>query len=356
MSNDLPKGVRVIRGYLQSRITHNGHVDHKHFGLDSPLARTIAEIYVAKKKEEILLGKFGLAAPKEIPSRKFAELVPVYMKLWAVQKDGDGRQKHDERAIRERQRVFDKSLTPFFGAFNFEAIRAVETNKWRLKRLETGILGTSVNREMVPLGDMFSELIKAVAAEQTPAMKVPDINPCKYAEKASMRVRDRIPTDYELKKIKLACKTVMVKDPHGLHDATIGDPDAWEIIKMMLLSVLSEKDLRKLELGSTIDLERAKTGVPVNIPITMLHTLNWKNWRKRWEAIRKEAGCPDIQSRDLRKKGGNHLLEAGFELEKVSDYFGHASIRTTEQSYKIRLSHEKLRPLAEEQKRWVEGL
>lgn len=370
------KGLRLDHGYLQIRVTHKGTTYHcENFGKDSPEARQIAEIKLteirAKLRKEILLGKIGMS-PK-LPEKRFRELVPVFLKHWEAETDGDGYPLHPEKSIVETTRIFEKSLIPFFGDKLFHLITPSHVADWRAGRLKPRkivkdgidtvkrILGTSVNREMVPLSSMFTKLAQLIALEKVEAFVLPVNpqtgavwNPCAAVNKAAVRKRERIPTDYELRKIKNACITVVMKDQVGIHEEHIGDPDAWEICKLALKSILSEKDLRKLEVGSTIDLNRSKTGVPVHIPVTVLQKLNWKNWQKRWRAIRKLAGCPDIQFRDLRKKGGNHLV-GHFDTKLVSQYFGHASVKTTEGAYTV-IQQDKMRPLAESLDSWVESL
>lgn len=333
------KGFRVVNGCLQVRMMHKGFVYSSSFGPDSPEARTIGEIWLSQKKKEILEGKIGIA-PK-VPERKFKDLVPVYLKLWAEERDGDGTLKHDKGAIYERIRTFDVVLTPYFGAMLFHTIRPLDVTKWRELRTSQGLQGTSINREMTPLANMFTELSRAVALERIGKFKLPEANPCTHVAKAPQRKRERVLTDYELRKLHLSFDTLK-------------DSDGWAICQLALQSILSEKDLRKLEIGSTIDLERSKTGVPVHIPVTVLTKLNWKNWRRRWTAARQEAGLVDVQFRDLRKTGGNQAV-GKFDTKLVSQYFGHASVKTTEQSYII-VNREKMRPIAEHLKTWAEGL
>jgi hypothetical protein len=336
----LPRGLRITKlGYVQIRICHNGVWYQKHFGKDSEMARHAAMKELVRKRDEIYAGKYGLEV--KVPEKRFKELVPVYKKLWAAEKDGDGRPAHSERAQEVCFGIIDRAITPFFGEMLFHTIKPSDVERWRLKRLETGVLGTSVNREQVPLSSIFTHIDKAVALELIDRVKLPSVNPCKHVEKARMRKRERIPSDYELKKLKLAFNNR-------------GDGDGWEICKLALKSILSEKDLRKLELGATLDLERSKTGIPVHIPITVLQKLNWKNWRDRWDKARKDAGLVDLQFRDLRKKGGNHLV-GKYDIKLVSQYFGHASYKTTEGSYVV-LEQEKMRPLAEDLESWAEGL
>jgi len=332
-------GIRLDHGCVQVRIHHQGRTYYKNFGPNCPDARKLAEIHIAEKKREILMGKFGITP--ELPEKTFKELVPVYMDMWTKERDGDGKPKHGPVSIYERRRVFDRVLVPYFGTYRYHNVRTVDVEKWRDSLLTTGVLGTTINRYMVPLGDMFSAIATAVATERIPAFKQPAENPCKHATKAKMRKREVIYTDYELKKLHMAFNT-------------LGDQDGWEICVLALKSVLSLSDLKKLEIGQTIDLDRSKTGVPVHIPITVLEKLNWKNWRRRWSKAREVAGLKDKQFRDLRKTGGNKPI-GKFDLKLVSQYFGHSNIKTTENSYMV-TSQEKMRPIAEFLEAWTRTL
>ncbi len=334
------KGIRIVQSkYVQARLMHKGHYFHKHFGLDSPLARELAGIWLAEKRKEILMGKCGIEP--ELPRKRFKEVVPLFMDIWKAKKKGDGNFKHSPGAIAAQEKFFESKLVPYFGSMWFDSISPVDVENWRQWRINTGVLGTSVNREQVPLSAIFTVIPNAMRLKRIEAFKVPAINPCEGVDKAETRKRERIPTDYELKKLKLAF-------------SNLGDSDGWEICKLALKSILSEKDLRKLELGATIDLERAKTGVPIHLPITVLQALNWRNWRKRWEQARHISGVTNLQFRDLRKKGGSHLV-GKYDIKLVSQYFGHASVKTTERSY-IVLEQEKMKPLAKDLDIWVESL
>src|SRR5579864_3157035 len=98
-SNGLPKGIIVDHGYLQVRIHHGGKTYCKNFGKDCTMARELAMIHLAKKREEILLGKFGYTSTK-LPRKTFQEVADIYFGLWSKQLNSDGIKKHTERAIR----------------------------------------------------------------------------------------------------------------------------------------------------------------------------------------------------------------------------------------------------------------
>lgn len=337
---DLPRGVRIDKGYVQVRIEHDGIRYMKNFGRDSKLGRELAIIHLAEKRKEFLLGKAGIAP--ELPSKPFREVAEIYYTLWSAEIDPNGRPRHTDASKYNARLWLDKLFIPFFGDMDFDKIRPIDVQRWRDARVKL-VLGTSANREQATLGSLFSHIEMWVKSGKIKKpFKLPPENPSKFVEKAKTRKRERILTEYEARKLHLAF-------------TGLADPDGWEICKLALQSVLSMADLRKLELGQTIDIERTKTGVPVDIPITVLVQLNWKNFRKRWEAARSEAGLSDVQFRDLRKTGINWIPAKQFGIKTVSQYAAHASVRTTEDAY-ILTQREELRPVAEYLKAKVDAL
>lgn len=336
---ELPRGLRLDKGYLQIRLLVKGKTYCKNFGRDSTESRILAEAHLAEKRKEIMLGKFGLAP--ELPQKTFDKVAEIYYSLWTKLVDSDGKLKHNDFACYKLRRTLDTQLIPHFGRMLYDEIRPIDVQLWREKRLKS-VSGTTVNREQVVLSSIFSFIEQWIKTERIKeAFKIPTENPCQFVEKAKTRKRERIPTDYELKKLHWAF-------------TELEDADGWEICKMALASVLSTKDLMRLEVGQEIDFDRAKSGVPINVPIQVLVKLNWKNWRKRWEEAREKAGLVWLQFRDLRKKGMNHL-KGQFDVKLISQYGAHASVKTTENFYLVNEA-EKLKPLAQEMQRFVEEL
>lgn len=325
----------------------NGRLHMPGFGPHTKDAQTIAEEYLAKKRLEIRLGKFGME--QEIESKKFIPAAEQWFKEWSKEKLPDGKPAHTEAAIAESKRVLEKEFYSAFSKNNLDDIRPIDIERWRERRTAEGASGTTLNRYQALLSSMFGSLERWMQTERIkPAFKLPIdkqsgkvFNPCMAVDKAPTVKRERVLTEYEAKKLKLAF-------------AQLNDLDGWEICKLALSSVLSLKDLKHLELGQEIDIERAKTGVPINIPLAVLAKFNWTNWRKRWEKAREVAGLVDCQFRDLRKTGINNL-KGKFDLKFVSEYAGHADEKTTERSYMVKQS-DKLIPLANYMKDWVDGI
>lgn len=335
----LPKGLRCNHGYIETLIQFKGRLYCRVFGRHTRETEQLATIHLAEKRKDILLGRFNMAPP--LASKLFIDVANLWFGIWKEEKDPTGKRLHAQSTIDESRRVLDKVFIPVFGKIMFEEIRPIDIERWREKGLKAGLSGTSLNRYQAVLGAIYGCITRWIEREKIPAFKVPVKNPSQAVEKAPNVKRSRILTHYEAKKLKLAF-------------VSLQDMDGWEICKMALKSVLSLKDLKHLELGQEIDIERAKTGVPVNIPLPVLVKLRWTNWRKRWEAARKEAGLSDTQFRDLRKTGIN-WLKGKFDLKLVSEYAGHADIKTTEDSYTIKQA-EYLEPLAKDLDAQVEAL
>lgn len=354
----LPRGLKCDRGYLVLTVRHKGRlVDNPGCGPHNAEAQVYAVERLGAIRSEILRGKFGYMP--DLPEKTFKEVVNIYFKYWPLEREGDGSLKHSAGSVADCKSAVERNLIPYFGNTKFHEIRSIDIEKRRDARLAgvkgpdgqwitEPVLGTTVNREHSPLGSIFSHIETWMALEKIPKFKIPAKNPCLAASKAEMRTHERLLTDYEIQKLRLAC-------------FTLKDPDAWEICKMILKSVLSVGDLKNLDVGQTINLERGKTGVPINIPITVLQKLNWTNWRTRWERVRQMAGfSTDKKSKDyvdakvLRKTGINEVRRK-LGIEAAGNYAGHASSKTTERHYKV-VSGEENRPAAEHMTAWVDGL
>lgn len=338
--HNLPRGLKCDRGYLVLTIRHEGRiVAHPGCGLHTKQAEVLAKERLFKIRSEIERGKFGYEP--ELPEKTFEQVVPIYLKFWTAERNGDGTLKHNERAIKETEWAILRNLNPFFGKMKYHLISATDVERRREQRIQEGVLGTTVNREHVPLSSIFTHIARWMELGRIEKFKIPAKNPCEAATKAELRVHEKILTDYEVKKLFNACRK-------------LDDLDGLEICKLILKSVLSIGDLKRLEAGQTIDLERAKTGVPVKIPITLLEPLRWTNWPTRWKRIRREAfgdqaldrHSPEyVDAKVLRKTGLNWQV-GKFDIKLTSQYAGHASTKTTEAIY-IQKQAEKLRPVAE---------
>lgn len=326
----VPKNLRCHKGYLELNLFVGGRHYCRTFGEHTRESQKVAETHLADKKKEIFLDKFEMSLP--LPRKKFYEVAKLWFSIWKEERYPDGSIKHNEESCYKVNWTIERILVPSFGNFQFDEVRAPDIANWRSAFMAKGRSGITANRYQAILGSIFSHIEKWVKTERIkPAFQIPKENPCKAVEMAPQRKRERILTKYEAKKLRMAF-------------TQLNDLDGWDICKMALKSVLSLKDLKGLEIGQEIDLERSKTGVPVNLPITVLTQLNFKAWRNRWERARALAGLSDLQFRDLRKTGIN-WLKGRHDLKLISEYAGHSDIKTTQRAYTIKQS-EYLAPLA----------
>lgn len=328
----LEKNIRCDHGYAQVFIKYNGRTLCKNFGPHDHETHERAKIYLGKLRFELRERKIGIEP--ELPSKPFHVVAGLWLDLWKNERNPDGTEKHNKESVYKVGWTLSSVLIPAFGKKRFEEITAVDIEKWRSKYIANGRSGVTANRYQAILSSIFSHVDQWVQTEKiTPAFKTPLRNPCDAVEMSPSVKRERILTKYEASKLKMAFMQ-------------LEDGDGWEICKLALKSVLSMKDLKGLEIGQDINILRSKTGVPVNLPIVHLVKLNWFGWRTRWDKAREIAGLMDFQFRDLRKTGIN-WLKGRHNLKLVSEFAGHASIKTTEGSYTIKQS-EYLEPLAKD--------
>lgn len=327
--DNLPRGLRIDHGYVQVRLQHKGRTYCKNFGPDCTYARQLATIHLSKKREEILLGRFGYG--KEVASKCFRDVADIFFDIWSRETDASGAQKHNADSCAEVRRVLDKNLVPFFGRMVYDGIQPVDVQRWRDARVKV-VLGTSANREQALLSSLFSHIEMWVKSEYIKtAFKLPVENPCQYIEKAPTTKRDRILTILELKALKSACL-----EAH--------DNDLWEICAMAVNCMLRKKDLFRIEKGIDIDLIQAKTQRRIELPLQVLRPLQYGNFRKRWESARKAARLIDVQFRDLRKTGAHLLKGMNVSNKLISEALGHSTTKTTE-TYLIKDSEQLREPL-----------
>lgn len=341
----LPKGLRLDRGYLQIRLFSDGRTYYQNFGPDNIEAREIAIARLNELRKQLLLWKSKLI-PKhpfekeiKIQHKKFHEVSKLFLSLWSNETDADGQTRHTPEAIRVCEGIIAR-LDLYFGKKVYDAIKPIHVQKWRDKRLQS-VIGTSVNREQNVLSSIFSHVEAWIKLEKIDAFVTPAENPCNHVEKAKLRKRERIVTPYEVAKLKNAARE-------------LGDHNGCENISLAVKTTLSDKDLKTLKFGDTVDLDRAKTGVPVLIPIAVTHSPDWTKWRRRWDAIRIKAGLRDIEWRDLRKAGGNMML-GRHDPKLISMYMGHADLKTTEEIY-FKLRSDKMQALAKDLSDMVDKL
>lgn len=62
--------------------------------------------------------------------------------------------------------------------------------------------------------------------------------------------------------------------------------------------------------------------------------------RKLWNVVRLEAGCPDLQLRDIRRTFASYALSRGVSLDAIGNLYGHTDTQTTHANYAFLLADE----------------
>jgi len=327
----------VPGGYLQARIMRDGEVLTKNFGKPDSLSVEMAQEWLVTKKKEHRENKFGIV--RELPRKKFEEVARTYITLWSSERDANGLFKHTQVAIHNQVWRVESVLIPHFGKKWYDTIRPVDVQNWRDERVKK-VQGTTADKEQIALSSIYSHVKDWINLEKIPAFKIPEINFCESVKKAPIQKRTRILTTTEGNRLHQAC-------------IQANDLDMWEMVKLALKSALRPKDMIHLEQGE-IDTIQAKTGRPIQLPVTLERVLDYTNFRKRWELVRKMAGLSDLQFRDLRKTAATFAKMKGHSNKLISEYLGHASTKTTELYLVPNASH--LKPIADDIAALVDSL
>ena len=137
-----------------------------------------------------------------------------------------------------------------------------------------------------------------------------------------------------------------------------GDADLADLILAAVATGLRRGNMRWLwhmvDLrGATVTIARTKGGVPMvvrlsppvvemlkrrraaaiaatgAIPPGAADIFVWKNYRRRWDALRKELGMVDFHWHDLRHTFGTWARKAGVDLPTLKEAMAHKDIKTT---------------------------
>lgn len=78
-----------------------------------------------------------------------------------------------------------------------------------------------------------------------------------------------------------------------------------------------------------INLPQAALNVLATLPKTSGTITGIKDPKKYWDAVRTEAGCPDLRMHDLRHSFASAAISAGLSLAQIGELLGHRSAQTT---------------------------
>jgi integrase len=315
----LPRGILVDDGYVFIRIFPNGRRFSKCIGPASqPGVIDDAILKLNHYREQIRLGKFGLQEKdRRITAEQAAD---IFWELHASQL---------KSAYTTRFSL--NNFKRFFAGRYIDDITSVDMQKYRTERLRS-VSPSSVNKERTVFVTLFNKLKEWKRNKAISNVKLPEENPASEMTRANETIysRKRVLSEEEFNKL-LECAS----------------PNLQGVLRAAVHTTLRKKDLKALtrdnvnEATNQLEGVQAKTGKPFEIPINSVvrrlieeapgrRLLDFTNFRKDFEAAKKQAGIDNLQFKDLRRTGARMMLKKGVDIATVSSYLGHASIRMTQ--------------------------
>ena len=229
-----------------------------------------------------------------------------------------------KKTAHEDQTMINATVIPRLGKLRVADVRRADVAAIHEAMVDTPY---QANRVLALLSTLFtlSEMWGYRPANSKPTRFVP-----RYPEKK----RRRIMGSDEAAAISAA-----------LAKRAVRRPEAVAIIWMLTLTGARAREVYDarwewLE-GSVLKLPDSKTGAkPVYLPRQVMELLEpmrkpeglifkGKRPREVWDAVRTEAGCPDLRLHDLRRTFASQALSMGMTLDQIGELFGHASTQTT---------------------------
>lgn len=332
---NLPKGIRIVRGYVFIRIYPDGKVYEKCFGRVEDvnvLSNAISKLN--QIREEIRLGKFGLES--EAKRATFAQACDLYATL------------HGNKQKTKRNYTLSLGyLKHYLGSKWLDEITYLDVIGFRKEREKT-VKPSSVNRDHTVGTHLFNALKEWKRQNIIENLQLPAENPFAAVKKTS----------------ELSCNRKRVVTPDELEIIVEG---ADEGIKRIILGAINTglrlKDLRFLTLSGNYNktinrlegiqqktiTSRNPSGIRYEIPVTgtvqyLIDTakgdklFDMMNFRKRFEETREKAmqrGVSHFEFRDLRRTGATWMYQQSQDLVAVQQQLGHASVAMTERYLNI---------------------
>ncbi len=323
----LPRGVRIVNGYVQVRIFRRGrYLPAKNFGPNTPTAIEVAAVYAAEQYKNLLLGKIGVK-PEAKRLRFGAGRELFFTRHYLNYRDESTQAPRSDNSIRTAK-DFLKTLGKFFDGYYMDEVTVKLVKQYRTQRLEVDkVSHAAFNRERGMLQAMFTQFKTWALEEQIDAIKLPEENPCEFVSALVENKRERIPDTWELAAAYEWCQR---------HDASL-----WTGIESALLTALRKQDL--VDLGGLLTVKgiQQKTGEKFDLPITLQKPVDLTNFKKRWNALRKALGWLKGSPKhttwhDLRHWAPTFLGEKGFSGKIIQNYLGHSREETSERYTNIR--------------------
>ena len=339
-SCEMPKGKNKTRynfgfGAIYQRKTKQGKIrwyldyrdgNGKRIQNVAPLATTKDEAVLALREEVRRIFDDEHNIKRERQKIKFNELVEVYLDNYA---------KVLKRSWKCDHSRLEAHMKPYFGELELGEITPLLIEKYRVKRLESDVTKSTVNREISIMKKMFNLAIDWNMLDSNPALKVK-----LFSEKGT--AKERILTNDE--------EVGLLKESPDYLKAVINTAlntgmRRGEVLNLRWKQVDFEKRFIKVEHTKN---ETCRI-IPINDSLyyDLLEIKKQKregeyvfpnpetgkpylDLRGSFKSACTRAGIQDLRFHDLRHTFASRLVEKGIDLITVKDLLGHSSVKITE--------------------------
>jgi integrase len=296
-----------------------------------------AEAALAVLKADLMRSKYDLGKSGHVIT--FREFADEFLKTHATQKKSYAR---DEGAL-------EHHLTPFFGSYRLNEIRAQVIEKYKNKRMEQydgrqkevaesrrTISGSTINRELALLKTMLNKALEWEPLEVSPVnwrrvKKFPENGRERFltpGEKTRLFEKAGTASPYLKNFLILALNTGMRKgEILGLR---------WRDINLADGEIIIEQARRKNKRALRMPINRVVIEVLNSMPRELEYVFYNPETKKPVQDVRtafesacQKAGIKDLRIHDLRHTFATTLSARGTNLPAISHLLGHSSISMT---------------------------
>lgn len=300
-NRNIPRGILIDRGYVFIRIFDQGKPYLKGYGradFKANMDRAIRDLNGLRA---------GLLEKADKKRMSMAEACRVF---WT---------NHASKAPSAVTfRAFLARITEFFEYKSLDQLTYKDVEAFRAWLSGKRLSLATVNRYQGCLASIFNFIRRWSKMGVVQKVLLPEDNPCQFVKKPSEKARSRVISLEEYERL-----------------LEVASAPLRAILKAEMLTLLRASDLKlfcaaiyKEKNEYNASFEQGKTGIAIRIPIRdslrSLLPVDFTNFRKQWEATKKEAGLEDIEFRDLRRTGATSLRKAGFDPMVISCYLGHS--------------------------------
>lgn len=267
---------------------------------------------------------YGLpAAPQDV---KFSEFSQTYLDDYA---------KQYKKSWRDDQYRLEANMIPFFGSSCLHEITPQTIEKYRARRLESGVSRSTVNRELTILKKMFNLAIDWGLTANNPATKVKLFSE-NDTQKERILARDEEPR--LLAEAPDYLKPILIMALHtGMRRGEILNL-GWDQVNLELRQIFVRKTKngknRHIHINDRVQAALSLLGPPRGkIGLVFPNPATGKPYtevKKSFKLACKRAGIEDLRFHDLRHTFASRLIAKGVDIVTVRDLLGHFSVRVTQ--------------------------